>query len=212
MSTTNGWPFQGNSFEPNWFDRRSVRSASSNVYEPSFTEVGVTEPVTLAAAKAQMRVDFTDDDTLITGLITSCRKMIERYCAISLVTKTIVCPMDLLTTIEIPWGPVRSITSFVDSGGNAIDMTGQATSILGPAPGYQRIQPLGFQFYNATLTYAAGYAAGTIDPDLVLAILNEMAFRYEDRGEAADTRKSVNPGICESARVIAESYRRAAWV
>src|ERR1700722_6731967 len=38
----------------------------------------IAEPVTLAQAKAQLRVDFSDDDDLITAHITAAREMCEQ--------------------------------------------------------------------------------------------------------------------------------------
>jgi uncharacterized phiE125 gp8 family phage protein len=39
----------------------------------------IAEPVTLAQAKAQCRIDFTDDDALVTALISSARRYCEQY-------------------------------------------------------------------------------------------------------------------------------------
>jgi hypothetical protein len=39
----------------------------------------IVEPVTLAFAKQHLRVDFTDDDTLITAYITAARQYCEKY-------------------------------------------------------------------------------------------------------------------------------------
>lgn len=45
------------------------------------------EPVTLADAKSHLRVDFTDDDALITGLIITARQMAETTCRRALVSQ-----------------------------------------------------------------------------------------------------------------------------
>lgn len=49
----------------------------------------VTEPITLSDAKAWLRVDFTDDDTLITELISDARRYGENLLRRSLATQTI---------------------------------------------------------------------------------------------------------------------------
>jgi hypothetical protein len=43
-------------------------------------ESGGTEPVTLAEAKLHLRIDNTDDDDLISALITTARRWAEDYC------------------------------------------------------------------------------------------------------------------------------------
>lgn len=49
---------------------------------------GPTDPVTLAEAKAQMRVDITDDDALITAYITAARLWCEAYSKKTFATTT----------------------------------------------------------------------------------------------------------------------------
>jgi hypothetical protein len=44
------------------------------------SELIVNEPVTLEEAKLHLRIDNTDDDTLITALITTARRWAEDYC------------------------------------------------------------------------------------------------------------------------------------
>ena len=78
------------------------------------TEVSVsgTEPVTTAYAKTHLRVDISDDDTLIGNLVTAAREYCERYLGQSLVQHTY--RADLPTAydvIELPHGPVQSITT-----------------------------------------------------------------------------------------------------
>lgn len=47
------------------------------------------EPLTLATVKEYLKVDFSDEDTLITNLITGVREKIEEFTGLSLVEKTI---------------------------------------------------------------------------------------------------------------------------
>lgn len=206
------------------------------------------EPVTLAQAKAQCRVDFTDDDDYITTLISQCRAAIETYCNISIVVKTISItiannyglPQDSVNRygpiysssfgaqyisrwdlnffgygmagkwFRLPYGPIRAITS--------VTMISQANppvvSILtlntdyflrGAAlPGsFQEIMIPNWS-NNCLIVYYAGYL--TVPSDLKLAILNEIAFRYESRGDATNRYAQQNVGICEAARVLADKY------
>ncbi len=165
-----------------------------------------TEPITLVEAKDQLRVDFPDDDAIITRMITQCRRAIENYCAVSLVSKQITCTVDLITGVELPYGPVvGSIVSFVDKDGNVIDPTFYKVS----GTSFKRITPIDFNFWDATLVYNVGYPI--VDEDLKLAILNELAFRYENRGEATQARNNVNPGVCLDAITLADPYKREAW-
>jgi len=47
------------------------------------------EPITLADFKAYAKIDFTDEDSLITSMITGVREQLEEYLNRSLVVKTI---------------------------------------------------------------------------------------------------------------------------
>lgn len=53
------------------------------------TTAPASEPVSLTEAKAHLRVEFDDDDALITSLISAARDYCERYLHRSLLTQTI---------------------------------------------------------------------------------------------------------------------------
>lgn len=74
-----------------------------------------SEPVTLAEAKAQCRVDIDTDDTLIGNLITAAREWCELHDWRVYMPQTWDLYLDdwpSKNTIEIPQPPLQSITSF----------------------------------------------------------------------------------------------------
>lgn len=74
------------------------------------------EPLTLAEVKSHLRVDFTDEDTLISGYITAARETVEEECSRALVTQTLELGLDDFPICEdrirIPRGQLQSIDSF----------------------------------------------------------------------------------------------------
>lgn len=194
-------------------------------------EGSVTEPVTLTQAKAQLIITFTDDDTKITELITQARKAIEEYCAISIVPKTVTLTAYLYTCNELPYGPVTGLQSVQTRTGtegsgpgtyatqtSGWDTAGEEFLTFNPsgaggfnagAPftGYFQwgpdASPYGYGGNMYRLVYTAGY--GTVPEELKLAIMNEIAYRYEHRGEGEIK------GICEAARIIADPHKRQLW-
>lgn len=94
-----------------------------------------TEPVSLSEAKSYLRVDGTDDDTLITSLIATARRSVEDYIKRPLITQTRKLTMDGFAdyeegcinpgfeigptpflvdgsqAIQLAWLPLQSITS-----------------------------------------------------------------------------------------------------
>ena len=73
--------------------------------------VDTTEPVTTAYAKTHLRVDISDDDTLIANLVTAARLYCERYLRLSLVQHTWRADLNgFYDSVTLPYGPVQSIT------------------------------------------------------------------------------------------------------
>jgi len=70
------------------------------------------EPVTLDQAKLHLRVDSSDDNTLITALITTARQLAERETKRAFITQTWELHLDrALPEVEIPKPPLQSVDS-----------------------------------------------------------------------------------------------------
>ena len=83
-----------------------------------------TEPVTLAEARLQCKVDSDDatHDALITGLITAAREFAEHYTGRALAQQTLEGALDCFPDcdyIDLPMPPVTSVTSikYTDTAG-----------------------------------------------------------------------------------------------
>lgn len=176
----------------------------------------VTEPVTLAEAKTQLRVDFADDDTEITALIKRARWHIENYCNISIVYKRITLLASLASEWELPYGPVIALeavnTNQGQTGSGPVTYEPSTTDwringdwFGGNAPGYSPFVNNRYPDYNIRyqLIYTAGMA--TVPDDLKQGILLQVAFLYENRGKDAGTK------VCEQARDMVNPYRKL-WI
>ena len=86
------------------------------------TTDAIIEPVTLAEAKAALRVDYANEDDLINSLIKSARQFCEQEISLSFLTQTWQLKLDCWPCgiIELPYGPVQSISSitYVDTEGD----------------------------------------------------------------------------------------------
>lgn len=74
------------------------------------------EPLELDEVKAHLRVDFSDEDTMIAGYISAARELIENECSRALMTQTVELGLDDFPRYEdrirIPRGNLQSIESF----------------------------------------------------------------------------------------------------
>lgn len=170
----------------------------NNIYSIDLS-AGTGTPITTATAKAFLRVTFSDDDTIIASLITQAIQAIEKYCAISIYTRTVTLVGDIYHEFELPYGPVTTFTSAALKSGTTYDAI--TTPNVDTDGVFARYIP------GTAGRIKMVYVAGAYTPDsLVLACLNEIAFRYENRGD--DNKIDISP----AARVLADPYRRLEWV
>jgi uncharacterized phiE125 gp8 family phage protein len=160
------------------------------------------EPVTLVEAKAQCRVTSTDEDALITRLISACRKACEQELRRALISQVWVKTIDAFPTcrgaIRLDWPPILSVDAvqykeatagaFVTLSAAAYTADTQSEpGYLVPAYGYE--WPCTWPDINAvTVTYSAGYgpAPSDIGDDVKQWILLHVEHYFENRGASIE--------------------------
>jgi uncharacterized phiE125 gp8 family phage protein len=155
----------------------------------------VLEPVTLIEAKAQCRVDITDDDTFITDLIGRARETIEKMDWRAFLPQTIELwleewPAD--DEIKLPAPPLQSVTSIVyydvDDIAHTLAPTVYFVDVV-REPGQVHLRHnqtwpiLTLRDYNAIcVTYVAGWsAAANVPKSIKQAVLLLIGHWYENR-------------------------------
>ena len=163
-----------------------------------------TEPVTVAEAKTYLNVDYTSWDTLIGTLISSARTKLEKYTGCTFATKTLVSTFQQVSdNIDIPYGPIQSITSV-----KSIDETGTKTTLtagkdyLVTGNSFKNIRFFGIDT-PIEIEYVAGYT--TLPADLKVSILKQVAMDFEYREGTSDTKMME---LSNSATKLAKPYRR----
>lgn len=169
---------------------------------------GPSDPcVTLAQVKNHLRIDFTTDDTYLNSIIPQCQDRVEQYTATSLNERTIsVVINNSYGNTELPYGPVISVTTTKDFDGNAL------TDAIYKGVAFQTVYSPCLRYL--TITYQAGYTDDNRPPSLVLALLQEIAYRYENRGDNLEVKVAdkLTSGLCESAMVLANPFRRKRFI
>lgn len=166
-----------------------------------------TEPVTLAEAKQHLNLqfdtsgsyEFDDDDTKLTALITQCREELEQYTGLSFAQKTLKAILrNECGDIEIPAGPVTTLTSIKDVDGVTLTDTtvrgNQFKWIEYPKSCYLEVN------------YVAGYS--TLPAGLKRALLEEIAFRYNNAGDQDQAKDT----FCKSALELSSRYKRTSII
>jgi Phage gp6-like head-tail connector protein len=200
-----------------------------DIYKDESAYGPITEPVTLTEAKAWILVDYPDDDTLITSLITYSRKAIEDFCNISIIPRTIFLTAMIdwwynssrylgvsrwdrafygLTSegewSELPYGPIAFVQSVVNTSfGNTVILANNTDYFL-RGQAFKQIK-INQECETVLIQYLTPYYC---PPALKEAILAEISFAYKNRGEGVNRYAQQNVGISERAESLARSYRR----
>ena len=152
------------------------------------------EPVTLADAKAQIRLDEADDATLLPSMIGSARRKVDEFTRRQLVTATFTLKLDRFpsgSTINVPRPPLRSVGSitYVDTGGSVQTLAASVYTVdTDSHPGrislaFGQVWPaIREQDNSIIITFDAGYGGKTAVPYTFKdAIRLLSAHRWENR-------------------------------
>ena len=127
-----------------------------------------TPVVSLANAKSWLRVDHsTDDDLLEDIIIPAAQSMIEnatgRALSANTGVKVVVSAESNIGWLPLPFAPVIAVSLPVSD----ISINNDTATMTAGA--------------DVTIQYTAGYT--TCPPDLIMAVLNQTAWMYENRGD-----------------------------
>ncbi|RWE75256.1 head-tail connector protein [Mesorhizobium sp.] len=181
------------------------------MYRPALVTAPATMPVTLAEAKAQMRVDHSDDDTLIASLISAVTDHLDGWTGIlgrCLVEQQWRQDFDCFRRcLPLPLGPVSSVLSvkWRNRAGVESAIDENAYSLLLDAGGqaHTRFND-GFtapgdlaEKAAVSVTYKAGYPTtddkSTVPPAIKAAILLHVAHLFQNREAVAENALAELP-------------------
>jgi uncharacterized phiE125 gp8 family phage protein len=146
-----------------------------------YSDIGAVEPLLIAEVKAYLKVDFTDEDSLVTNMITQVRELAEEFTGLSLIDKTIEYFEEdedaLWYWIKLPYPEHDAITEVVVDGTEVTDylQTGLTQKLIKIAS----FTTTSVEDKGLKVTYTTtGYCANGVK----LALLKGIAEDYEKRG------------------------------
>jgi hypothetical protein len=178
------------------------------------TEVtdSTSEPLSLDEIKEHLSLkfdtsgsyQFNDDDNYLQTLGRVARELLEQYTGLSFMEKGLRSIVrNECGNIEIPFGPVNDVTAVFDKDGN--DITSSAVIrglkfkwVVSPCSDYLVIE------------YLAGYSE--LPFPLKQAMLEEIAYRYENRGDGTNKYAGEVIGISQGSMNLAAPYKRKSMI
>jgi uncharacterized phiE125 gp8 family phage protein len=173
------------------------------------------EPVTLDDAKAHLRVDTTDDDALITSLISAARARAEWHTGRAFVTQSWVLWLDGWphgNCVEIPLPPLQAVTSLTtyasDDAATVLDASlFQIDTASSPARVTLKSPAViaNTRKLNAiAIAFDAGYgdAAADVPQAIRTAILEMIAELYTNRGDLESDPPAIAQAMLAPYRVL----------
>lgn len=167
----------------------------------------VVEPVTLGEVKTYLKIDHNIEDTLIASMITAARVQLETRLSRAFLRQLWSLYLDIWPwagEIKLPLSPVISIehVAVIDElsiynemavGDYVYDLKTEPAlvKIVGPFP------KIGSEYSGIRVQFWAGYgvAATDIPPLIVQAIMQLVAFWYENRGPIASGEIHQIPNV-----------------
>lgn len=153
------------------------------------------EPVSLDEMKLHLRVDHSDEDTLIAALISAAREQAEAFTNRAFIEQTLILRLNKFPeVIKLPRPPLISLTSIAYLDGSGVSQTlssglyrlGSSHEPARITEAYGQTWPTTYDVEDAvTVTYKAGYgtAATSVPASIKAAIKLIVEALYENRGD-----------------------------
>jgi uncharacterized phiE125 gp8 family phage protein len=178
------------------------------------TTAPVNEPWTLAEVKSYLKIDDSNEDTMLSILIKGARMMAESYLNQGLITQTVTEKLDRLgdPTIYLSVSPVLAVSSFQYANSENTTATFAATDYVvdtfsKPARlnlGYGKTWPTLYGNINdVTITYTVGYGTESsgVPFQIRQAILLMVADTYENRQDYVKRLPTASQYLLDQYRV-----------
>jgi uncharacterized phiE125 gp8 family phage protein len=187
---------------------------------PELVTAPADDPVSLAEAKAQCRVDHDDEDAVILGYVRAAAEWVEVNTERQILTATyrLKLPDFCWWSLELPYPPLRSVGSvqYLDAAGVLRTLASSAYDVVTSCmPG--RLQLADGQTWPADVkthpeavrvTYECGYGGTDATPRRVKqAILLLVGHWYERREAVSEVALASVPMGVDSLLGTASSYR-----
>ena len=160
--------------------------------------VDLDDIITVSALKEYLRVDHSDEDSLITSFRAVAVNFVEDYTNTKLGSRTATGYLDYFTNSVFPVAPVTSITGVVYD-----DINGSEQNLAAGSYYFDKdSDPARIRFHNVPsleeyalarvrITFTFGYTSTEVPPPIVQAVRMLVAHYYENR--AAVTQSGVIP-------------------
>lgn len=182
------------------------------------------EPLTLAQALAQLRIDFADDDWYVGDLITAVRQHVETTeLSSALISQTWELVLDdwPSPSLRLPMPPLQSVTSikYYDEDGNEATYSSANYLVDGDSWPGRLVLKTGSNWPSVTLReingvvirFVAGYgdAPEDVPAPITQAMRLILSDLYENRENSPIVQGTVQPiALPFAARQLLASYRR----
>lgn len=168
----------------------------------------MVEPVSLATAKAHLRVLDDHENDLISGYIRAAREWVENYTGHVLVRREVTDEhaafgafFDLM---HRPFDAETITIAYTDAVGGAQMVSDVTVSGRRVRPAFNAWWPSTRPYTAVTVTYTAGYAPGEEPQSLIQAMLLLIGHWWANREAVADTAKNEVPfavtALCDQYR------------
>jgi uncharacterized phiE125 gp8 family phage protein len=178
------------------------------------TTAPVNEPWTLAEVKSYLKIDDSNEDSMLNTLIKGARMVAESYLNQGLITQTVTEKLDRLgdPTIYLSVSPVLAVSSFQYANSENTTATFAATDYVvdtfsKPARlniGYGKTWPTLYGNINdVTITYTVGYGteSSAVPFQIRQAILLMVADTYENRQDYVKRLPTASQYLLDQYRV-----------